>query len=257
MQVLIFSALKGGVGKSSTTVNVAACLSKLGYKVLILDLDSQGSASIYLGIQPASTNNLDINSIADYFYRDSSVLDCIESIEFTNISIARGSSEMGLLDMFLAKSKEHWYLEVSNLINNVKNQYDFILLDTPPSLNAITINSLIAADHIIIVTPPLSLDANSLYQLLSEINNIRELAPVGIFEGVLLTRVRNYRTMLAHKKYLRQEFGDLVFSNEITESVVIPESSANKLDVLRYKPRSSSSKQYLNFTKELLIKILV
>lgn len=254
MEVLIFSNQKGGVGKSSSTVNVASCLAKLGYKTLIIDLDSQGSSSIYLGYSPSNRPNV-APSVADTLYRNVHIKECIYNIEFTNIFLARGSTELGLLDMELAGRSE-WYLEVSKIIKSIEGEYDFVLLDTPPSLNAVTINSLIAADHIIVTTPPVSLDANSIYLLIEEFSNIRTLAPMGMLAGVLFTRVRRYKTMEVHKKHLRKELGELVFNTEISESVTLPESAANSIDVLRYKPRSMAAKQYMTFTKELLVKLL-
>lgn len=256
MHVITFSNSKGGVAKSTTSVNMASALVRKGFRVLLVDIDSQASASMYLGLTPGTKDQSELNnySIADCLYRGVTVNNIIIELK-SKLSILRGSKELSLLDLHLAHIHD-WYYELSRLLEIVDDKYDFAIIDTPPSLNPTTINALVASDSIVVVSPPLSLDVSSLKNFLRELTEIRKLAPIGFIKGILITRTRRLKTMEAHTKYLREEFEELVFDTEIKESVVIPESAANKLSVFDYKPRSASAKQYESFCKELLIRIL-
>lgn len=256
MHVITFSNSKGGVAKSTTSVNTASALIKNGFKVLLVDLDSQASASMYLGLNPGSRDQSELNnySIADCFYRNVPVKDIIIEIK-KNLSILRGSKELSLLDLHLAHIKD-WYYSLSNILETVSDKYDFAIIDTPPSLNPTTINALVASDTVIVVSPPLSLDISSLQNFLEELTEVRAIAPIGFIKGILITRTRRLKTMEAHTKYIRTKFSDLVFETEIKESVVIPESAANQMSIFDYKPKSASAKQYKTFCRELLYRIM-
>lgn len=257
MHVITFCNSKGGVAKTTSSVNCAAALGKLGFKVLLLDLDSQASATIHLGIEPGSKYHAELGlnkSIADCFYRKGKFEDSLVTIK-NRFDLSRGSKELALIDLYLARL-DNWYLVVKEILEGGNLQYDFIIIDTPPALNAITINAFIASDSLVIVTPPTSLDVSSLHNLLLEMNEIRALAPIGQVKGILLTRTRPVKTMQAHKEYLQKEFGEDLFDTQINESVAITESAANCLSIFDYKPRSAGARQYRNFTRELLFRIM-
>jgi chromosome partitioning protein len=256
MHIITFCNSKGGVAKSTTSVNVAAALARKKFKTLIVDLDSQGSSTLYLGVELGTkykklTKRL--SSVADSFYEGKDISECIVNVK-PYLDICRGSSELALVEMKLAKDSE-WFLVVSNILSSLP-KYDYVIIDTPPALSAITINALIASDSLVIVTPPSSLDVNSVYNLLQEITEVRGLAPTGLVVGILLTRTRKLKTMTAHTEHLRKEFKELLFDVEIKESVYLPESCANAKDILTYKPRSAPALQYKNFTNELLFRIM-
>lgn len=259
MHVVTFCNTKGGVAKTTSSVNTAAALAKKGFKTLLVDLDSQSSATLHLGIKPSSKSDAEfgtIKSVADCFYRSKQINDSIVNYK-DKLDIARGSRELGLLDLHLAH-QEQWFLSVTNILEDLKSIYDFVILDTPPAFNATTINCVIASDTLVIVSPPSSLDVLSIHQIRQEIRDIADtsLYTTGVVRGILLTRTRKIKTMLAHTQYLRNYFDELIFDTEIKESVNFPESAANSLDVHTYKPRSASSKQYREFTSELLYRIM-
>jgi len=259
MHVITFCNSKGGVAKTTSSVNTAASLAKKGFRTLLVDLDSQSSATLHLGVKPSNKSEAEfgaLKSIADCFYRDKHINECIVNYK-DRLDLARGSSELGLLDLHLAH-KEEWYFTVKNIIADISNVYDYVILDTPPAFNATTINCVISSDTLVIVSPPSSLDVLSIHQIMKDIEDIKDSAvyTTGIVAGILLTRTRKIKTMMAHTQYLRNRFDDLIFDTEIKESVNFPESAANSLDIHSYKPRSASSKQYRDFTSELLYRIM-
>jgi chromosome partitioning protein len=257
MKVLIVTNCKGGVAKTTTTVNVAASLARLGYRVLIIDLDSQGSAGISLGYAPASNRN-EVTSIEDCFFNSVPIQEAVIGTWHKGLDLVLASTSLAWFDLKIAEYSEgiNKYVILSGLLKEIKGEYDFCLIDTPPSLGCLTINGLNASDHILIPLPPTSLDINSLYQFLEELSTVRQICSIGTVLGIVLTRVKSYKTMDNYQRFLRNEFKDLLLETQVRESVKIPQSAEFGKDVWTFSKRSLPAKQYYELTKELLIKII-
>lgn len=257
MKIITIICKKGGVGKSVTSVSIACGFARRGYKTLLIDTDSQGSACINLGYMPSMGGD-DIANLGQVFYEDKTLLDVRYRTWQPNLDIVLASTNLVKLDMYHSQN-DLWPTLLKESLYAVKDQYDLIIIDTPPALSMITIASLIACHGYLIPVPPLCLDIHSLHMLLIELQQIRELSNIGELYGVLLTRVKRYKTAEDHIKQLNSYFGvvnqNFMFTSVINESVKVPEAASYGRDVYTHAKRSQPAKAYESLVEELLIKL--
>lgn len=263
MKVVTVICKKGGVGKSVTSVSLACGLARRGYRTLLVDTDSQGSAGLCLGYRPSYGRD-DINNLGQVFFENVPLKDVIYATWLVNLDIVLASTNLVKLDSYYAGYENKLQL-FTDLFTNIQDSYDYIVIDTPPALSMITVASLVASDGYIIPVPPLSLDIQSVHMLLAEINELRKLCAatnsgsVGNFYGILLTRVRRYKTVEHHIQQLKNFFvssrQNFLFEASINESVKVPESTHFGKDVYTHSKRSQPAKAYEKFVDELLVKI--
>lgn len=257
MKVVTVICKKGGVGKSVTSVSLACGLARRGYRTLLVDTDSQGSAGLSLGYAPSFGMD-NIKNLGEVFYNDQPIKSVIYATWLINLDIILASTDLVRLDGYYAGYENKPNL-LKDLFIELEDSYDYIVIDTPPALSMITVASLVACDGYVIPVPPLSLDIRSVHMLLAEINEIRKLSPVGMFYGVLLTRVRRYKTAAHHIQLLKDYFNsardNFLFKSVVNESVKVPESAYHGRDVYTHSKRSQPAKAYEQFVDELLTKI--
>ncbi len=247
---------KGGVGKTTTTVNLGIGLAMNGKKVLLIDADPQGDLTTCLGWQ--NTDDLSITlatKLMDVINRtmnDSMVgiLHHEEGVDLLPANLELSAMEFNLMN---ALSRE---TTLRNYLNKIKNNYDYILIDCMPSLGMVTINALSAADSVIIPVQAQYLPAKGMTQLLQTVSRIKEcINPNLNIDGILLTLVDN-RTNLAKStvEALRRNFGTHInmYKNNIPIAVKAAETSSKGKSIYAYEPNSKVAKAYANFTKEVL-----
>ncbi|MEO9475360.1 MAG: ParA family protein [Cyclobacteriaceae bacterium] len=236
---------KGGTGKTTTTINLGRGLSESKKRVLLVDMDAQGSLGYSLGIQHAES------SMAEVIQGEVAITDIIVSREELDIA----PSDVSLADLELAIAEEHNRESIlQGILDEVKNDYDHILIDCPPSLSLMTINALTCADKIII---PMQMEVLSLQglDLISDtIEKIRntsnpKLAVLGILPVMLDKRRKLSNEIMDH---IRENYTYKIFSNYIRTNVRASEAPSFGQSVLTYSPSSSSAQDYRSFTKELL-----
>ena len=242
-QIISIVNHKGGVGKTTSVSSLGVALARMGKRVLLVDLDAQGNLTDTLTKTPGD------RSIYDS-------LRTLETLPVVNIreglDLCPSSIDLVSMDLELADKKEREY-RLSRLLRGL--DYDFILLDCPPSLGLLTINALTASTKVIIPLTPEALPAKGLGTLLDIIERTRETLNPGLsLGGILITRYNRRKINRLVEETLRETFGDSVFKTKIRENVDISESPLQCKDIYSYSPDSIGAKDYESLALEVVAK---
>lgn len=253
-KIAIFNQ-KGGVAKTTTTINLAAALAVMEKKLLVIDIDSQSNASTGLGFKKQDLINM--NTVYDCMLSELPLTDAIVETNFENIYLVPANKKISNVEQSLNDVIGREML-LKNSIDMCldKLDYDFILIDFPPSLGLMTVNGLVAADEIIIPVECEGVDAlDGINDLMNTVRLVRDKAKLNpnlTITGALLTKY--LPTNLANEIYseLKNYFGDKVFENVIRKNVAVGNSKKVGKPVIYYDRKSTSSEDYLAFAKEVL-----
>jgi chromosome partitioning protein len=250
-RIIALANQKGGVAKTTTTINLAAGLAELGANILVVDLDPQGNASTGLGVDVARRG---LTSY-DLMVEDAAVDRVIHKTAFERISICPANSDLSSADMELVSNEKRSFLlhDALRQTGMARLGFDFILIDCPPSLNLLTVNALVAAHSVLIPLQSEFFALEGLSQLMLTIREIRQTANQDLrIEGVLLTMYdkRNNLSQLVEAD-ARETLGDLVFKVNIPRNVRISEAPSYALPVLKYDTTSKGSKAYRALSLEI------
>jgi chromosome partitioning protein len=249
-KVISVSNQKGGVGKTTTTCNLAAGLKKKGFRVLVIDLDPQGNLGFSIGADVETSA-----TIYDVLKGDVKTQFAIQKTDTADL-ISSSILLSGIELEFTNTGREFLLKEA---IKPIQDLYDYILLDTPPALGILTINAFTASDYIVV---PMLSDIFSLQgiaQLYETVERVKKYCnPNLTIAGILLTRY-NPRTLLGREirgtvELIAKDLNIGIFESSIRSSVVASEAQSIQDNLIDYAPRSSIAKDYLNFTEELLAK---
>jgi len=245
-KVIAFANQKGGVAKTTTTLNLAAAFSEKGHRVLCVDMDPQGNLTMSQGIDP---DTLDV-SMYDVLVHHTSIREVIRRRE---IDVACASIDLAGAEIAMSTQigRER---SLQKALRQIEDDYDFICIDTPPSLGLLTINALTAADKVIVPVQCEYLSMRGLIQLQNTLSMIREnLNPDVEIEGILPTLV-DTRTVHAKEaiELLEENFGDRVFASRITKTVRFAEAPVKGMSVLKYDPDGKAAYAYRQLAKEVL-----
>jgi len=246
VRVLALANQKGGVAKTTSTVNLAAALREKGYRVLVIDMDPQSNLTMSQGIDAEVLEQ----SMFDVLVHKVPIVDVIHRAE---VDIAVGSIDLAGAELAMASmiGRER---ALEKAILAVAHDYDWILIDTPPSLGLLTINALTAADGVIVPVQCEYLSLRGLVQLEATLAMIREhLNPrvriIGILPTMLDRRLLHAREAL---DLLEKNFGDLVFRTRIRKTVRLAEAPVSGTSVLRYDPKGAAAESYRALAEEVL-----
>jgi chromosome partitioning protein len=245
-KVIAFTNQKGGVAKTTTTLNLAVAFSEKGHRVLCVDLDPQANLTMSQGIDPDSLEM----SMYDVLVNHTSIREVIRKRE---VDIACASIDLAGAEIAMSTQigRER---SLEKAFAPIKEDYDFICIDTPPSLGLLTINALTAADKVIVPVQCEYLSMRGLIQLQNTLSMIREnLNPDVQIEGILPTLV-DTRTVHAKEaiELLEENFGDTVFASRITKTVRFAEAPVKGMSVLKYDPDGKAAYAYRQLAREVL-----
>ena len=245
-QVIAFANQKGGVAKTTTTLNLAVAFKEHGFDVLIVDLDPQGNLTMSQGMDPDQVER----SMYDVLVHSMPVEEVIHraEVDVAVSSIDLAGAELALSSMI---GRER---ALQKALLPVRNRYDYILIDTPPSLGLLTINALTASDGVIVPVQCEYLSLRGLVQLETTLSMIREnLNPVVEIKGILPT-MYDARTVHSREavEMLKENFGDLVFETRIKKTIRYAEAPVEGSSVLKYDSSGPAAKAYRDLAKEVL-----
>jgi len=245
-KVIAFANQKGGVAKTTTTLNLAAAFAEEGHRVLCIDMDPQGNLTMSQGIDP---DTLEV-SMFDVLVHDMSIREVIRRRE---VDVACSSIDLAGAEIAMSmKIGRERSLDKS--LREISEDYDFICIDTPPSLGLLTINALTAADKVIVPVQCEYLSMRGLIQLQNTLSMIREnLNPDVDIAGILPTMVDS-RTLHAKEaiEILEENFGDRVFGARIRKTIRFAEAPVKGMSVLKYDPTGVAADSYRQLAKEVL-----
>ncbi|MDD6793975.1 MAG: AAA family ATPase [Clostridiaceae bacterium] len=250
MKVICIFNQKGGVGKTTTNINLCSYLAMEGYKVLTLDIDPQGNTTSGLGLDK---RNLEL-SMYDVLTGDTSLNDVIiKSDLIQNLSIAPSTMELAGAEVEIIGKENREHI-LQNKIEALDEEYDFIFIDCPPSLGFLTINALTASNSVLIPIQCEFYALEGVGQLMNTVQLVKKSLNKELeFEGVVMT-MYDYRTNLSNEVYkeVKKYFKELMFNTTIPRNIRLAESPSFGLPIMLYDEKCKGADAYMNFTKEFL-----
>lgn len=252
MKTICIANQKGGVGKTTTSVNLSSALAKKGHRVLLIDMDPQGNASSGLGLRRHDFENSNIYHV---LIGEKRVAEVAQKTAIENLSVAVATPDLVGAEIELVDANQREY-KLKTALHQVHDSYDFILIDCPPSLGLLTLNALTAADSFIVPLQCEYYALEGLSQLLNTAGIIKKsLNPQLKIEGIVLTMFDS-RNNLSHQvvSEIKAHFGDKVFTSIIPRNVRLSEAPSHGVSIFDYDGKSIGAQKYLELADELILK---
>lgn len=251
-KIIAIANQKGGVGKTTTTINLGVALAETGMKVLVVDLDPQGNASTGLGVEPEARQYTTYDLLLD----EAPIEKVVQKTGVAGLSIIPATVDLSSADMeLISNEKRSFLLHDALRQSSIETlRFNYILIDCPPSLNLLTVNAMVASHSILVPLQSEFFALEGLSQLMLTIREVRQTAnPALRIEGVVLTMFdarNNLSTQV--EQDARENLGDLVFDTRIPRNVRVSEAPSYAMSVLTYDPQSKGAQAYRSLAKELI-----
>ena len=248
-KIIAIANQKGGVGKTTTSINLSACLAEKGKKVLVIDTDPQGNTSSGFGIDK---NNIE-NSIYELILGECSIGDCIVKDVVENVSVIPANVNLAAAEIELIGVEKKEYI-LKNEVDYIKDDYDFIMIDCPPSLNMLTINAMTTADSVLVPIQCEYYALEGLSQLIHTINLVQErLNPHLQIEGVVFT-MYDVRTNLSNQvvENVKENLDAKIYETMIPRNIRLAEAPSYGLPINMYDSKSAGAESYRKLAKEII-----
>ena len=245
---------KGGVGKTTTVINLAAGLTMKGKKILVIDLDPQGNATTGLGLSNTVSSDTTIYSVLN---GNKKISEVIQNTDFENLNLITSNVDLSGLEVETAGDSRRAFKlkdELTSILNDSRASYDYILIDCPPSLSLLTIMALVASDALVVPLQTEFFALEGLTQLMKTIERIKNnLNPELTIRGILLTMYDRRNKLSGEvEKEARNYFKEKVYQSVVPRNVRLSEAPSHGVPVLIYDKVCSGSKSYFSFTEEFL-----
>lgn len=252
-KIVAIANQKGGVGKTTTAINLAAALSAQGQRVLLVDIDPQGNASTGIGIEP---DQRDLTTYELLLDDGVDLNDIIKPTRTPNLFIIPATVDLSSADMELLSNEKRSFLlhDALRQPEMLEHRFDFILIDCPPSLNLLTVNAMIAADSVLVPLQSEFFALEGLSQLMLTVREVRQAGNPDLrIEGILLTMydARNNLSLQVEQD-ARETLGDVVFRTIVPRNVRLSEAPSFAMPVLEYDPLSKGAAAYQSLAAEML-----
>lgn len=248
-RIIAIANQKGGVGKTTTSINLSACLAEKNKKVLVVDMDPQGNTSSGLGVDK---NNIE-NTLYQLIIGQCTIADCIIPEIFENLSILPSNVNLAGAEIELIGVEEKEYI-LKNEIERIRDLFDYIIIDCPPSLNTLTVNAMTTADTVLVPIQCEYYALEGLTQLIHTINLVRErLNPDLAIEGVVFT-MYDARTNLSLQvvENVKSNLKQNIYKSIIPRNVRLAESPSHGIPINIYDPRSAGAEAYRELADEVI-----
>ncbi|EOS60116.1 hypothetical protein C815_01683 [Firmicutes bacterium M10-2] len=249
-KIIAISNQKGGVGKTTTAINVSSGLAKLDKKVLLIDFDAQGNASQGLG----AITSVGQPTVYAVLMDDYPIEKAIVHDQKSGVDILPANMSLAGADLMMDKIGAGKETLLKRVLQPIKDNYDYILIDCPPSLGLLTTNALTAANSVLIPVQCEYYALEGVTQLLITIRIVQQTSNSGLkIEGILMTMYNSSTNLSAEvSQDVRQSFGKLVYQNSIPRNVRLSEAPSRGLSIFEYDPRSKGAVAYMALCEELL-----
>lgn len=248
-RIIAIANQKGGVGKTTTSINLSACLAEIGQKVLTVDIDPQGNTTSGLGVDKNTVEN----NVYDLLLGECSIEDCIVETEIENQSLIASNVNLAGAEIELIGIDEKEYI-LKKALNKVRKQYDFIIIDCPPSLNMLTVNALTAADTVLVPIQCEYYALEGLSQLIHTIDLVKERLNKRLkMEGVVFT-MYDARTNLSLQvvENVKENLNQNIYKTIIPRNVRLAEAPSYGQPITIYDPRSTGAESYRLLAEEVI-----
>jgi len=245
---------KGGVGKTTTVINLAAGLTMKGKKILVIDLDPQGNATTGLGLSNTENSELTIYSVLN---GDKKISEVVQSTRLDNLNLVTSNVDLSGLEVETAGDSRRAFKlkdELGSILNDSRAPYDYILIDCPPSLSLLTIMALVASDELVVPLQTEFFALEGLTQLMKTIDRIKyNLNPSLNIRGILLTMYDKRNKLSGEvEQEARNYFKEKVYQTVVPRNVRLSEAPSHGVPVLLYDKACPGSKSYFTFTDEFI-----